>query len=306
MTRFLSSVFTICAVAGCGLDGTLESSREERSSDSSQLRQIPPPVLSLRFEPSTRERQRISDAVATNFPDAAVTVSASRGTLSTLGNFELQLRCTPGRSVDQVVIEALGALPEIFRIEPSEWAGEGTLSCAQVQDGAWVTLTRQRAGSSPLGDQTAVVRVRKFLGRASLDFVVGHYLPTVDALEQAMAATVAVDEKVLLQTVAASALPYTTFDRCVVTGAGKWQVAGDDELALDAPRWSRREDATGTTMWQQRVATVLIASHHVVPALMQSDAYCPPRVGWRVTLDAVKGDVQGVAAGVGCVVCLAP
>jgi hypothetical protein len=166
---------------------------------------------------------------------------------------------------------------------------------------------RQRAGSSPVGDQTAVIRLRRSLGgRVSVSLVVGYYLPSAPQLEQAMASAVGVEDKVLLSAVEATSLPYTTFDRCMWTGSGKWQVAAGDEVSLDKPRWVRVQDATGTTMSQQRVATVLIADANVKPELLQSDAYCPPRVGWRVTLDSLKGEVRDLAAGVGCIVCLAP
>lgn len=59
-------------------------------------------------------------------------------------------------------------------------------------------------------------------------------------------------------------------------------------------------------MWERREGTVLLADEHVTPELLASDAYCPPRVGWVVTLDSLKGAVVGVKAGVGCVVCLSP
>ncbi|MFT3706578.1 MAG: hypothetical protein QM817_02820 [Archangium sp.] len=307
MTKFTASLFTICALAACGPDGTLTSSREESSSDSSQLRQIPPPVLSLRYEPSAKEKQVVADSVATNFPGATVTVSASRGTIALLSGFELQLRCTPGRAIDSVIIESFAALPDVFRIDASEWAGEGTVSCAQVSDGAYVTLTRQRAGSAVLSDQTAVVHVVKSLGgRVSVNMVVGWYLPPAGELEKAMSNAVSVEDKSLLETIQNTSLPYTTFDRCVMTGSGKWQVASGDEVSLDKPRWAKNEDATGTTMWQQRVATIVIAPGNVKPELIQSDAYCPPRVGWRVTADSLKGQVVGSAPGLGCVVCLGP
>ncbi len=301
-------VFSLgCVALACGPDSTFLLGASAQGTAQSELAEERPFPLPLRYQPEADELAYVHEVIAKQFPGANATVSNARGTPAFIYNFTVPLNCEADGQVGEAVLEALAAYPDVFRLNTEEWAGDGNLTCGQVSASVYVPLARQKAGANVAGDQTITVRVSKLTRTlVVVDFFVGYYLPAGLLVEAGMSAAQLVGEKQLVKAVWKTDLPYSTFNYCVPTGGDVWNVAGGDDITINEARWMRDEDATGTTMWPQRTAEVRIAPGNVKPVLLQSNAYCPPTVGWSLSLDALKGEVRDVSAGLGCIVCFAP
>lgn len=300
----------LLAGAGCGLDtARLGDSRAPVADRQGSLAADP---ASLRYAPTEKELESVRAAAAAAFPKASVSVSRARGTVATLlGASWSAGPCPSSRSAHAMVLDALGAQPDVFRLDPSEWSALGVVSCGQLEPGGtWLTVARQRAGAEPVADQALHVRARRSApgGALVIDAVVGAWLPVLPALEQAMhlARGGVASEGTLRRAVEKTAFAYTTFDRCVMTGSGVYEAKAPDVVSFDKPRWRQREDAAGVTAWLEQPGRLEVAPEHVTSALIASDAWCPPTAGFTLSFDALAGTLDAWHPGLGCVVCLAP
>ncbi|MCC6337265.1 MAG: hypothetical protein IT380_25130 [Myxococcales bacterium] len=311
MTRLPVRLFSVClglAAAGCGLDVATSTDAPPIEGRSGSLAAGP---VSLRYVPTAAELQALRAATLAAFPKADFTISGARGTLATLTNFSLGLGpCPRGRSANARVLDALAASPDVFRLDPAEWAADGEVSCDGVEPaGTWLSLARQRAGNEPVTGQALHVLARPVPGGLEIDRVVGVWLPVAPALERAMpfARAAAVPQQTLRQTVEKTPLGYTTFKAlCWAVGHGEYKTSAPDVLSFGAARWRMHEDGVGVTMWLEQPARLEVAPENVTPTLRVSDAWCPPLAGFALSFDALSGALVSFQPGLDCVVCLAP
>jgi hypothetical protein len=234
-----------------------------------------------------------------------VTVSPARGTVATAFGISVPLRGC--RDVALSALEQLSTMHDVFRLDGGEWQPRHVLSCHQVPpDGAWVSVERVRAGQVPIAGQVLHLRVRRLVNVAKVDAVVGWYLPTLPRLEAELAARVSLPDEKLLTAALEEPLPFRVFDFCRPLYDSAYKAQEGDVSSLGAGAWHPVEEANGVRFELQRVVRLEVGAANVTPELRQSDAYCPPVVGFNITVDALEGKVLDRRPGLGCIVCAAP
>jgi len=245
-------------------------------------------------------------------PGSSVTVSAQRGTLSTVANMNVSLgQCPRGRNVDDRVRELVAASPDAFRMDPKEWASGFAPTCEQVSEsGTLVTWSRGAIGGETMRKDVFAYQVKKAGQFVVLSFVSGTYLPVASpALANDMAGCAKLEPKLAEESVRKAKLPFETFQWCSPTGSGIYEPEARDTFALGDEYWEWDDGPIGggVVLRRTRSATLQVFEKNHTPALIASNANCSwqgvNHIGFTLRIDAVRSALFESSPGVGCVVC---
>lgn len=254
----------------------------------------------------------IRAAFAKLAPGSSVTVSAQRGTLSSVANMNVSLgQCPRGRGVDDRVRELVAASPEAFRIDPKEWASGFAPTCDQVSEaGTLVTWSRGAIGGETMRKDVFAYQVKRAGQFVMLSFVSGTYLPVASAaLTNEIAGCAKLEPKVAEESVRKAKLPFETFQWCAPTGSGIYEPEARDTFALGDEYWEWDDGPIGggVLLRRTRSATLDVFEKNHTPALIASNANCSwqgvNHIGFTLRIDAVRSALFESSPGVGCVVC---
>lgn len=245
-------------------------------------------------------------------PGSSVTVSAQRGTLSTVANMNVSLgQCPRGRNVDDRVRELVAASPDAFRMDPKEWASGFAPTCDQVSEsGTLVTWSRGAIGGETMRKDVFAYQVKKAGQFVVMTFVSGTYLPIASpALANEIAGCAKLEPKVAEESVRKAKLPFETFQWCSPTGSGVYEPEARDTFALGDEYWEWDDGPIGggVVLRRTRSATLQVFEKNHTPALIASNANCSwqgvNHIGFTLRIDAVRSALFESSPGVGCVVC---
>lgn len=254
----------------------------------------------------------IRAAFAKLAPGSTVTVSAQRGTLSSVANMNVSLgQCPRGRNVDDRVRELVAAAPDAFRMDPNEWASGFAPTCEQVSDsGTLVTWSRGAIGGATMRKDVFAYQVKKAGQFVVVSFVSGTYLPIASAgLATDIAGCAKLDPKAAEESVRRAKLPFETFQYCSPTGSGIYEPEARDSFALGDEYWEWDDGPIGggVMLKRTRSATLEVAEANHTKALIASNANCSwagvNHIGFTLRIDAVRSALFESSPGVGCVVC---
>jgi hypothetical protein len=205
------------------------------------------------------------------------------------------------------------AHPSLFQIDRDEWNPASFVPCSVVQDSNQIiTVARTTVGGHPVTADTFAFILRRIGGVVHLRAVVGNYLPiSTPDLTDAMDPCPDLNQAAAQATVLTTALPFTTFQLCQWSGFGSYDVAGDDTIAFETEAtWNWYDDPPNQQVmlvkhWSGRV---IVNPNNYAPELMSSDAYCPDStdgddMGFRLSFDAVTGELLSSEPGLECIVC---
>ncbi|MBS2014841.1 MAG: hypothetical protein JST00_18270 [Deltaproteobacteria bacterium] len=271
----------------------------------------PTPSYPVHVEADPLVEARAREALAKVAPNAVLAFSRARGTPSSIGGLDLPLgACPRGRSTAPLLRTLIASHPDIFQIDPSEWASDVGPSCEAVSpEGEWVSWPRLTYGGAPMKHDVLGLRVRRLaFGVVRLEGIAGTYLPIAsETVRGALAATAPFSAKAAEEQARASKLTYETFEWCIPKGSGSYAVGPADTFAVEGRSWRYDETATGVDLVERARATLRVAPANVTPELTSSNANCPllgvPRVGWVLTFDTQKPSMLEAHPGIDCVVC---
>ncbi len=263
--------------------------------------------LPFRFTPDPDAEDRARDRLAIVAPAATLSWSPTRGTLATVTNLNLPIGDCDG-DLGALIADLLESEPDIFQLDTSEWKSWPLLSCAAPPIDQWISGYRtQIAGHDAQGDVLGF-RLKQTAAGIVLDAISATYLPSeIPGLEQRLDACPELSKEQAHALAFAASLPYSTFDYCTPTGSGRYQPAPGDALELGKPfvGWGQANAFAPVDLFLRTPATLTVSPKHHTPELLQSSAYCPPTVGFRLTFEPTQPSLLESSAGIDCVVCLA-
>ncbi|MFO0747368.1 MAG: hypothetical protein U1F43_17125 [Myxococcota bacterium] len=273
-----------------------------------------PYPLELRGDATARTRAEA--ALAALAPAATLDWDDGRGTLKSVLHLDLPLTdCVGTQNVFDHAWAKVLATPDLFQLDKSEWQLPAPVPCSAVTaDPMLLNFGRATLGGQPVLKDIFVFILAKKDGLVTLTGVSGFYLPkSTPALTALLASCPELDTAQALAAVAKTPLPFAKFFQCQPTGDGTYTAHADDTLEFDeAAAWSW-DDAPGTGgvhLVKNHAARLIVAEANRSADLMASDANCPAEppdpgrvVGFRITFDAVTGELLFSLPGVGCIVC---
>lgn len=191
----------------------------------------------------------------------------------------------------------------LFRIDPD---GFEILSCQNVGDLQFVSLQRPTVHGMPVIGAMENLAIQFAKTPAALVSFQGFYLPSgaevaarQPCFTKKQAAKLPVDREIPLQ----------TFLACVSTGSGSYTIKSSDKRSVKRLAVVLQPTPDQVSGLEVRLAweiEVDVAAKNVTDELRASDAACAdadgtPRIGWKLTIDAVTGELLFV--GHHCIVC---
>lgn len=273
-----------------------------------------PYPIEITADPEAKTRAQA--ALATLAPEANLDWDDLRGTLR--GAYQINLPmpdCTGDTNLYDEVWKKLNATPDLFQLVESEWDHSNNAPCRIIgEDIEILNMGRKTFAGQPVRKDVFafVVAVRNNV--VTLVSTNGVYLPPASPeLTARLAACPGLDTAAALEALSKVSFPFTTFDKCVENGDGEYSAHEDDTLEFDdTAYWVWDDDPVdGVVRFTKQLdARLIIAEANRTPDLLASDANCPAEppaqgrvIGFRITYDAVTGELLVSLPGVGCIVC---
>jgi hypothetical protein len=232
-----------------------------------------------------------------------------------VGGLDIELAgCVDGqRDVYDELWPIVASAPELFQIDASEWEASNSLTCGLIDEQLNIVgIHRTKLGPYDIArDIFNFVLRRDAGGSVRLRSMSGAYVPqgSVVLADANVCETAPVAE--LEPNVLAETYDYVTFFHCNPTGSGTYTPNSNDHVSFGDAQitWDEDQPNGQIMLTLQRPGELLVDTANYSEELLASDANCPAPsgpervVGFRVTVDAVTGEVLVKLPGIGCLVC---
>lgn len=305
MRRVLLLLLSGCGVSSAGVGG--ETALEQ--DDGLQAARCAPYPWKVNVGAPAEDAAR--DALAKLSPEATMNWSTVRNTPAGIFQLGLELECPEGKDARELFFAFVAAHPDVFRLQPDEWAAAPMPCSGLPLDAQWVNTGRLTYAGQPARADVFAWRWRASKVGMVIEAVAGSWVPPASYVDTlALRRCASLDVKTADETVRKTKLPYTVFDWCAPRGSYEYSVAPADAFAVVAAAVFEWSEESGAVMLRKvHDARLVLDPSSYTPELLQSDANCPrpggvPHLGFELSFDSVTGELLRHKPGVGCIVCL--